>query len=190
MGYSAQSFYVAQQVYDQNGKPIEGLYVDRNGDGSITSADYYRFKSARPDYILGAGANMTYGKASLAFTMRSNIGNYVYNNVRSGSFYDATSSNFVNNYNREVLNSGFTSAQYFSNYFVENGSFLRMENITLGYDFGSLVKQNSNLRLSFAVQNAFLITNYKGLDPEVIGGIDNTIYPRPRTFTVGLNLGI
>ena len=190
VGYSAQSFYVAQQVYDQAGKPIEGLYVDRNGDGSISSADYYRFKSARPDYILGAGANMTYGKASLAFTMRSNIGSYVYNNVRSGSFYDATSSNFVNNYNREVLNSGFTSAQYFSNYFIENGSFLRMENITLGYDFGSLVKQNSNLRLSFAVQNAFLVTNYKGLDPEVIGGIDNTIYPRPRTFTVGLNLGI
>ena len=164
--------------------------MDRNGDGSLNSSDYYRFKSARPDYILGGGANMTYGHASMAFTLRSNIGNYVYNNVRSGSYFDATTAGFVPNYNREALNSGFGTAQYFSNYFVENGSFLRMENITLGYDFGSLVKKDSNLRLSFAVQNAFLITKYKGLDPEVIGGIDNTIYPRPRTFTVGLNLGI
>ena len=190
VGYPAQSFYVAQQVYGANGQPLEGIYVDRNGDGSLNSSDYYRFKSARPDYILGGGANMTYGHASMAFTLRSNIGNYVYNNVRSGSYFDATTAGFVPNYNREALNSGFGTAQYFSNYFVENGSFLRMENITLGYDFGSLVKKDSNLRLSFAVQNAFLITKYKGLDPEVIGGIDNTIYPRPRTFTVGLNLGI
>ena len=190
VGYSAQSFYVAQQVYDQSGKPLQGIYVDRNGDNAINSSDYYRYKSARPDYLLGAGANIGYGGASLAFTMRANIGNYIYNNVRSGAYFDPSSAGFVSNVNREAVNSGFNTAQYFSDYFIENGSFLRMENITLGYNFGSLVKKDSNLSLSFAVQNAFLVTKYKGLDPEVIDGIDNTIYPRPRTFTVGLNLGI
>ncbi|OGX88244.1 SusC/RagA family protein [Hymenobacter lapidarius] len=190
VGFPAQSFFVNKQVYGQDGKPLEGVYVDSNGDGALNSSDRYRFKSPRPDLILGGGANITYGGANLAFTMRSNIGNYVYNNVRSGSYYDTSTNGFVANANRETLDSNFTNAQFFSDYYVENGSFLRMENITLGYNFGSIVKKDSNLSLSFAVQNAFLITNYKGLDPEVIGGIDNTIYPRPRTFTVGLNLGL
>ncbi|AHJ97096.1 hypothetical protein Hsw_1501 [Hymenobacter swuensis DY53] len=190
VGYSTQTFYVNQQVYGQNGKPLEGVYVDRDGSGTITSSDRYRYKSARPDYVLGGGANISYGGANLAFTLRSNLGNYVYNNNRASSFYDLSTSGFVPNRNREVLNSGFSSAQYFSDYFVENGSFLRMENVTLGYNFGEMVRKGTNLSLSFAVQNVFLLTKYKGLDPEVIGGIDNTIYPRPRTFTVGLNLGI
>ena len=93
------------------------------------------------------------------------------------------------NRNREVLSSGFTSAQYFSDYFVENASFLRMQNATLGYNFGELLKNGTNVSLSFAVQNVFVVSNYKGIDPEVNGGIDNSIYPRPRTFTVGLNVG-
>lgn len=194
VGYAAQSFYVNRQVYNENGQPIEGVYVDTNGDGAINSSDRYRYKSARPDYILGGGANISYRGASLAFTLRSNLGGYVYNNVRSGSFYDTSTNGFVVNRNTEVLNSGFNTAQYFSDYFVENGSFLRMENATLGYNFGELVRKGTNLSLSFAVQNAFLITKYKGIDPEVFSnntnGIDNTIYPRPRTFTVGLNLGI
>ena len=190
VGYSAQTFYVNQQVYGQNGRPLEGVYVDRDGSGSINSSDRYRYKSARPDYILGGGANVSYGKANLAFTLRSNLGNYVYNNRRSSSFYDLSTNGFVPNVNREILNSGFGSAQYFSDYFVENASFLRMENATLGYNFGEMISKGTNLSLSFAVQNVFLITKYKGIDPEVIGGIDNAIYPRPRTFTVGLNLGI
>ncbi|WP_375433620.1 SusC/RagA family TonB-linked outer membrane protein [uncultured Hymenobacter sp.] len=205
VGYSAQSFYVNQQVYGANGQPLEGVYVDRDGSGTITSSDRYRYKSARPDVILGGGANITYGQANLAFTLRSNLGNYVYNNRRADAFYDLSTSGFVVNRNREVLNSGFTSAQYFSDYFIENGSFLRMENITLGYNFGELVRKGTTLGLSFAVQNVFLVTNYKGIDPEVVSipastptnpnplptvGVDNTIYPRPRTFTIGLNLGI
>ena len=190
VGYPSGSFFANQQVYGQDGKPLEGIYVDRNGDGTITSSDRYRYKSSRPDYILGGGANIAYRGANLAFTLRSNLGNYVYNNVRSQANYDASTTGFAINKNREVLNSNFGTAQYFSDYFIENGSFLRMENITLGYNFGDLVKKGTNLSLSFAVQNAFLVTKYKGLDPEVIGGIDNTIYPRPRTFTVGLNLGI
>ena len=190
VGYSAQSFFVNQQVYGANGKPLEGVYVDRNGDGVINSSDRVRYKSARPDYIFGGGANMSYRGVNLAFTLRANVGNYVYNNVRSNAFYDQNTSGFVVNRNRDVLNSGFNSAQYFSDYYMENASFLRMENLTAGYDFGSLVGKGTNLRLSFAVQNLFVVTKYGGIDPEVQGGIDNTIYPRPRTFTVGLNLGI
>lgn len=203
VGYAAQSFYVYQQAYDATGKPLEGVYVDRNGDGVVNSLDRYRYKSARPNWILGGGANVAYKGFNLAFTLRANLGNYVYNNVRASSFYDASTNNFLVNRNREVLNSNFTSAQYFSDYFIENASFLRMQNATLGYNFGEFLKKGTNLGISFAVQNVFVITNYKGIDPEIISipassntgvaqptiGVDQTIYPRPRTFTVGLNLG-
>ncbi|WP_460607782.1 SusC/RagA family TonB-linked outer membrane protein [Hymenobacter terrigena] len=190
VGYASNTFYVNQQVYGADGKPLQGIYVDRSGDGTIDSKDRYRYKSSRPTVILGGGANMTYQKLSLAFTLRANLGNYVYNNVRSNSFYDISTNGFVPNRNREFLDSRFSAAQYFSDYFVENGSFLRMENLTLGYNFGEIIRKGSNVSVSLAAQNLFLITNYKGLDPEVIGGIDNTIYPRPRTFTVGINVGI
>ncbi|MGI4735419.1 MAG: SusC/RagA family TonB-linked outer membrane protein [Janthinobacterium lividum] len=196
VGYSAQSFYVYQQAYDANGKPLEGVYVDRNGDGVINSLDRYRYKSARPNWTLGGGANVAYRGFNLAFTLRASLGNYVYNNVRSNAFYDTSTNGFLVNRNREVLNSGFTTAQYFSDYFVENASYLRMQNATFGYNFGEILKKGTNLGLSVAVQNVFVITNYKGLDPEIFNagspstvGIDNTIYPRPRTFTVGLNVG-
>ncbi|AYA36765.1 SusC/RagA family TonB-linked outer membrane protein [Hymenobacter oligotrophus] len=193
VGYQPQTFFVFQQVYDSNGKPVEGLYVDRNGDGVINGSDRYHYQSARPRAILGFGTNLTYGKASLAATLRSHLGNYVYNNVRSQSFFVQNSNGFVNNTTEEVNDSRFGSAQYFSDYFMENASFLRMENITLGYNFGNIYKDRANLNVSFAVQNLFTITNYTGLDPEPQrdgnSGIDNTIYPRPRTFTVGLNFG-
>jgi TonB-linked SusC/RagA family outer membrane protein len=196
VGYAAQSFYVYQQAYDTNGKPLEGVYVDRNGDGVINSSDRYRYKSARPNWILGGGANVAYHNFNLAFTLRANLGNYVYNNVRANAFYDTSTNGFLVNRNREVLSSGFTSAQYFSDYFIENASFLRMQNATFGYSFGQILKKGTNLGLSVAVQNVFVITNYKGIDPEIYTsgtnpsiGIDQTIYPRPRTFTVGLNLG-
>ncbi|MBO2007746.1 SusC/RagA family TonB-linked outer membrane protein [Hymenobacter negativus] len=198
VGYASQSFYVYEQVYDTNGKPVEGVFVDRNGDGTINSLDLYRYKSGRPQAVLGFGANMNYGKASLAFTMRSNLGNYVYNNLRARALFVQNSNGFVRNVSDEALYSGFTKntdRQFISDYYIENGSFLRMENVTLGYDFGSLLKEGTTLNLSVAAQNLFLITKYKGLDPEVVDptngslGIDNTIYPRPRTFTVGLNFG-
>ena len=199
VGYPTQAFYVYQQVYGPDGTPLQGVYVDRSGDGSIDSKDLYRYKSPRPNWILGGGANVGYRGLSLAFSLRANLGNYVYNNVRSQSFFSTSTTGFVNSANREILASRFTSAQYLSDYFVENASFLRMDNATLGYNFGSLLKKGTNLNLSFAVQNVFVATKYKGLDPEITslnangsnnGGIDNTIYPRPRTFTVGLNLGL
>ena len=190
VGYPTQAFYVNKQVYGPDGKPLEGIYVDANGDGTITSSDRYRYKSPRPQWILGGGANATYRNLTFAFTLRANLGNYVYNNLRSNSFYDNTTAGFVVNRNREFLDSRFTTAQYFSDYFVENGSFLRLQNATFSYNFGELIKKGTTLGLSVAAQNLFLVTNYKGLDPEIIGGIDNTIYPRARTFTVGLNLGL
>lgn len=198
VGYATQSFYVYQQVYDASGKPLEGVFVDRNGDGVINELDKYRYKSGRPQAVLGFGANMSYGHASLAFTMRSNIGNYVYNNQRARSLFVQNSNGFVRNVTDEVLSSNFVQNQernYLSDYFVENGSFLRMENITLGYSFGDLVKKGTNLNFTLAAQNLFLITKYKGLDPELVNtdngtlGIDQTIYPRPRTFTAGISLG-
>ena len=197
VGYPTQSFYVNQQVYGTNGQPLQGVYVDSNSDGTINSSDRYRYRSPRPQWILGGGANATYKGFNLAFTLRANVGNYVYNNVRANSYYDQNSAGFVSNKTQEFLASRFTSAQYFSDYFIENGSFLRLQNATLGYNFGELIKKGTSLSLTFAGQNLFLITNYKGLDPEIYNagppstqGIDNTIYPRARTFTVGLNLGL
>ncbi|AIZ63658.1 membrane protein [Hymenobacter sp. DG25B] len=189
VGFPAQSFYVYQQVYGTDGKPLEGVYVDRNNDGIVNNLDRYRYKSSRPKMLLGFGSNVSYGKASLAFTMRSSLDNYVYNNLRSASTFTQGSTGFLNNTTPEVLDSKFSTAQYFSDYYIENASFLRMENITLGYNVGKIAQDKANVNLSLSVQNAFVVTNYKGLDPEVFNGIDNTIYPRPRTFTLGLNIG-
>ncbi|SDX41644.1 SusC/RagA family TonB-linked outer membrane protein [Hymenobacter psychrophilus] len=200
VGYQPNAFYVYQQVYGADGKPLEGVYVDRNGNGTIDSDDRYQYQSPAPKAILGFGSNFSYGKASLAFTMRANLGNYVYNNVRAqAAFPQAGSDGVLNNLNREFLTSGFvtnTTERLQSDYYVENASFMRLENLTAGYDFGNIYKDKANLRVSLAVQNLFVTTNYKGLDPEITTGtgktalgIDNTIYPRPRTITLGLNLG-
>ncbi|WP_303311093.1 SusC/RagA family TonB-linked outer membrane protein [Hymenobacter sp. BT730] len=189
VGFPANSFFVYQQVYGADGKPLEGVYVDRNADGVINTSDRYRYKSSRPKWLLGFGSNVSYGKASLAFTMRSSLDNYVYNNIRSGSTFSQNSTGFLSNANHEVLESKFSTAQYFSDYYIENASFLRMENITLGYNVGKIAQDKANVNLSLSVQNAFVISDYSGLDPEVFNGIDNSIYPRPRTFTLGLNIG-
>jgi TonB-linked SusC/RagA family outer membrane protein len=208
VGHSAGTFYLYKQIYSANGTLIQGAVADLNGDGTINGSDRYYGKPTRPVAILGFGASTNYGKATLAFTMRSNLGQYVYNNVRSQSAFVQSSTNSLYNVSTEQLVSHLNSAATTvaqSDYFIENASFLRMENVSLGYNFGSLVHEKTNLNLTFAVQNLFLITNYKGLDPEIINiptpsgtnpnpaatvGIDNNIYPRPRTFTVGLSLGI
>lgn len=199
VGYSPNTFYVFQQVYNSEGKPVEGVYVDRNGDGTINDSDKYRYKSPIPRATLGFGSNLSYGKASLAFTLRSNLGNYVYNNLRSQSFFPVGGSNgVINNTTREALESGFGTPQYFSDYYIENASFLRMENLTLGYNVGSIYKDKARLNITLAAQNLFVVTKYSGIDPEIVSfdtsgkvsnvGIDNVIYPRPRTYTLGLNL--
>lgn len=197
VGYPASSFFVYQQVYDENGKPIEGLYVDRNGDGQITNADKYHYKSPAADFWFGISSNLQYKNWSFAFSGRANFNNYVYNNVNSANavyreLYHPEGP-YLANIATAVKETGFYNPQYFSDYYIENASFFRMDMISLSYLFKDLTKASSgktplNLGVSFTMNNAFVITKYSGLDPEVNGGIDNNIYPRPVTYVLGVNL--
>ncbi len=189
VGYRPSSFFVLQQVYDNAGKPIEGIYVDRNEDGVINNLDYYRYKSPEPDFLIGFNTALTYDRWNFSTVMRANIGNYMYNNVYSGNgVFQPGSLNFLSNVHRNYLESGFDTYQYFSDYYMENASFLRMDHFTVAYDFGKVFNKKANLRVSGTVQNVFVITKYQGLDPEIAGGIDNNFYPRPRVFSLGAQI--
>ncbi len=170
--------------------PAANLSRGLNGDGRITADDRYRYKSSNPKVYLGFSSNLAYRQFNLAFTMRSNIGNYVYNNVNSGlGVFNVSSPTYLSNVTADALATGFHTYQYFSDYYIQNASFLRMENVTLGYDASRLFRNKLNLRFSLAAQNLFVITKYTGLDPEISGGIDNNFYPRARTVTAGINIG-
>lgn len=189
VGFPVNSFFVFQQVYDSKGMPVEGLYVDRTGTGgTVTSNNLnkYHYKKPAPDYTMGINSRFAYKKFDFSFSGRANIGNYVYNNVASGALYTTVynQSGFFNNLPKQVNNARFTNTQYFSDFYIENASFFKMDNMTVGYNFEKYLKA----RLSFTVQNVFTITKYNGLDPEVNGGIDNNFYPRPRVFVLGVNL--
>lgn len=188
-GQKPSSFYVYQQVYDANGRPMEGVYVDRNEDGIINEQDLYPFKSPNPDYLLGFSNTMRYKNWDLGFTLRASIGNYVYNNIASqfGNLSGISNNNYIQNIHSSYYDTGFTRSELLSDYYVENASFLRMDNINLGYNFPSFIN-NARLRVYAAAQNVFVITKYKGIDPEVFGGIDNSLYQRPRVYSLGLNL--
>jgi iron complex outermembrane receptor protein len=191
IGHRPSAFFVKQQVYDNNDRPIEGLYVDRNGDGLINNLDYYHYKSPDPDIMVGFHTSVAYEKWTFSTLIRAQFGNYVYNNVfANGGVFGNSSVNFLNNVHRNYLETGFNNWEYFSDYYVENGSFLRMDNFTVGYDFGSVMNKKANLRGQFSVQNVFLTSKYRGLDPEVSGGIDNNLYPRPRVFSLGFGLDL
>lgn len=186
VGYAPQAFYVYKQVYNENGKPVEGVFSkDDKGDM------FYRYKSANPKLTMGFTSQFGYKKWDMSFVMRSNIGNYVYNNVKSGGgAYNSvsTGSGYIGNVNSDYLNTRFQNSQFFSDYYIENASFLRMDNLSLGYNFGSILRKKASLRLSAIVQNVFVVTKYTGLDPEIYSGIDNNPYPRPRIYSVGINL--
>ncbi len=193
VGYPVNSFYLAQQVYDSKGNPIDNLFVDRNGDGTVTSqgqSDKYHIKKPAPDLQMGFNSMIRYKKFDFSFNGRISIGNYVYNNVASGSSYAGlfNTAGALNNLNASILSTKFANPQYWSDYFLENGSFLRLDNATLGYNIDNIGLGKTNLRVYANVQNLFIITKYTGLDPEIFGGIDNNIYPRPRTFMLGVNL--
>jgi iron complex outermembrane receptor protein len=191
-GHAANAFYVYQQMYDVNGKPLEGVYVDRNGDGQITlEGDRYIYKKPSADWTFGFGSNLGYKKWTLSMNARLSLGNYVYNNIESdkGHFEGVVSS--LNNITNRVANANdakFFSAQYHSDYYIQDASFFKLDNVTLGYDLGKVWQDKLNIYLYTTVQNVFTITDYKGLDPEIYGGIDNNIYPRPRTFLFGVNV--
>lgn len=192
VGYPINSFFVYSQVYDPDGFPIEGLYVDQNGDGIINSSDLYHYKQPGADVTMGISSRLGYRNFEFSFTGRINLGNYVYNNVASSgatyqNLYNA-GQKFISNVNTQVNNSRFVTPQYFSDFYMENGSFFRMDNISLGYEFPHMMDDKLIIRLNAVVQNAFVITKYNGLDPEVNNGIDNNFYPRPRTWLFGLNI--
>jgi TonB-linked SusC/RagA family outer membrane protein len=190
-GYAPYMFYVYKQVYDNNGKPIEGMYTDINKDGIVNEKDFYRYHSPMPEFMLGFNTQVSYGKWSASTVLRASFGNYVYNNVKAnqGSWETLQYNPYeLINLSSDYLNTGFTARQFFSDYFVENASFLKMDNISIGYDFGNVWKKTARLRVGALVQNVFTITKYDGVDPEISNGFDNSFYPRPRTFSLNVNL--
>jgi TonB-dependent starch-binding outer membrane protein SusC len=190
VGYSPFAFYVYHQQYQQNGKPVEGVYADINGDGLINTKDLYRYKSPIPDYILGFSTRFTYDRWSLSTVMRANIGNYMYNGLATGAIGSNVfnSLGYLANTLSELAESGFYYGQQSSDYFVQNASFLKMDNLSLSYDVGRIFHDKARLQLSAVCQNVFTVTKYKGIDPEIYGGVDNALYPRPRIFSLTLNL--
>ncbi|MDO6855110.1 SusC/RagA family TonB-linked outer membrane protein [Cellulophaga lytica] len=195
VGSAQSSFLVYQQVYDADGKPLEGVYVDMDGDGvsggSSDTGDLYVKENPSADYLLGFSSYTNYKNWDLNFTMRASIGNYVYNNVASstGNEFGLNSLSSNRNVSTSILDTEFKNNQLLSDYYIQDASFLKMDNVTLGYNFKNAFKDDKvSLRIQTTVQNVFTITNYDGIDPEISGGIDNNFYPRPRTFLLGLNL--
>ena len=186
-GYDPSTFFVFRQVYDDDGQPIEGAYVDVNGDNQITEADKQAYKKATPDAFAGFTSLLTYKNLDFSFTFRGSFGNYMYNNVDSGSFQEGiinTAGNYYLNNSVNLLESNFNDAQYFSDYYIQRADFVKLDNVSLGYTFeGSKV----DVRASITGTNLLIISDYDGLDPEISNGIDNNFYPRPRTYVVGLN---
>jgi len=193
-GEAAGAFYVYQQVYnEETGLPIEGVYVDRNGDGKISSEDRYFYKSAVAPWTGGFNTKLTYKNWDLGMGLRASFGNYVFNDTQAGNAYcgPSTVTSYAHLENRPKTASMLNFQSYdnpLSDYFVQNASFLKCDNITLGYSFNKFFGLNSNGRVYAAASNVFTITKYQGVDPEVFGGIDNNMYPRPLNILLGLSL--
>ncbi|MBQ1583754.1 MAG: SusC/RagA family TonB-linked outer membrane protein, partial [Muribaculaceae bacterium] len=201
-GYPSNSFYVYQQVYDQAGKPIEGQVVDRNGDGVISDADKYLYKSPWAPVTMGLGSRLDWKNWDFGFNLRASIGNYLFNNVMQGyhnvspaAVFEEVSGFYLNNRPKASVEMGwqtYNNHAIFSDYWVQNASFLKCDNITLGYSFNNLLKHGSyhgvGGRIYGTVSNVFCITKYDGIDPEIFGGIGGDIFPRPISFILGLSL--
>jgi TonB-dependent starch-binding outer membrane protein SusC len=192
VGYSRNTFNLYRQVYNANGQPVENVFEDINEDGIINQDDLAKSKSAVADVFMGFSTSIRYKKFSAGFVLRSSIGNYVYNNVYSntGNLNQILGNTVLYNASANYLQTGFkgNSNNLLSDYYIQNASFLRMDNITLGYYAGAILHQKANLRFNAAIQNVFVVTKYKGLDPEVSSGVDNSLYPRPRIFSVGVGI--
>ena len=201
VGEAANSFFVYQQAYDKNGKPIEGVVVDRNADGKIDDADRYYYKDPAPDVTMGLTTKFIYKNWDLSASFHASLGNYVYYDYLSRNAIISASGLFSNsafhNNTPDNVALGWTGTtvvnNYLSDYFVRNASFVKCSNITLGYSFPSLVTTRTGIktldgRVFFTWQNPFMITKYDGIDPEVANGIDSNPYPRPMSFQLGVNL--
>ncbi|WP_099370679.1 SusC/RagA family TonB-linked outer membrane protein [Sphingobacterium sp. 1.A.5] len=193
VGLAPYQYFVYKQVYDQQGQSMEGVYEDLNGDGAVTPADRYYYKKPAPDYFMGLTTSINYKRLTLNTVLRANFGNYVYDNI-SSNFGVARNilnpSRFVNNATTDIYNTNFNNNQYYSDYYINNASFLRMDNLGLIYNVGNLDKAGTvTMTVNANVQNVFTISKYKGIDPELFNGIDYTMYPRPRVYSLGLNFG-
>ncbi len=191
-GHVPYSFYVYQQVYDTNGKPLEGVFVDRNGDHVINNKDKYFMGSPFADVLMGLSSSFSYKNFDFSISSRASLGNYMYNNVASSKSVPINLSGkpFLTNIHSDYFNSGFdtfSDTNLLSDYYVQDASFFKIDNISIGYKFPKFYK-NMNLRFFGSLQNVATFTKYKGLDPEIGGGIDNNFYPRPRTYSFGFNL--
>lgn len=192
VGYAPFSFFAFEQVYDGAGNPVEGLYVNRSGDPTAVvgnDRNKYRYKKPVADYLMGFNSRFNYAKWDFSFSSRLSLGNYVYNNNLSGrAFYNNTYSlAHFRNMPTAINDTKFVNQQQLSDYYIQDASFFKMDNMSLGYSFDNLLDNKLKARVSLTVQNAFTITKYDGIDPEVDGGIDNNIYPRPRVFLLGVN---
>jgi len=194
VGGPKNTFYLYHQVYDKTtGKPLEGLFEDVNRDGIINENDKYKGESATPNLFFGFSTNFNYKKWNAGFVLRASFNNYVYNNIYSNNgrlnqiLGAQTTGNASTNY-LTTLFKGNTDQQLLSDYYVQNASFLKMDNLNIGYNVGKVWRNKASLGLNFSVQNVFTITKYTGLDPEINNGVDNTLYPRPRVFALGVNL--
>lgn len=191
VGFQPFSFYVYEQVYDAGGTPVEGVYVDRNGDGVVNTNDLYRYENPQAQAFFGTTINYSYGNFDLSTAGRASFGNYVYNNNLANNTYSGlvNSTGFLTNTQPGITDVDFQTPRYFSDHYVNNASFFRLDHITAGYRFDDIVGKGSSIRTYLTLQNPFVISDYDGIDPEVGGGIDNTIYPRARTilFGVGVN---
>ena len=194
VGYPARVFFLFTQVYDANGMPVEGLYVDHSGQGGNVAGNELNkvyYKSPDPDYLVGISSKINYKEFDLSFSGRLSLGNYVYNNNASNlALYQNVynQSGYAANILTDVKKTNFTTAQYWSSVYLENASFFKMDYVSLGYNFKSLFGNDISGRIGVSVQNVFTITKYSGLDPEVANGIDNNIYPRPRTYMLSISL--
>lgn len=193
VGYRPYTYFVYKQVYDPaTNLPIEGLYEDLNRDGVINQSDRYMFQQAAPKFLFGFNTQVNYKRFMLGLAAHGTTGNYLYNNLNSErAVYRNVQNpiNFIQNTTRSYLTNRFFNNQYFSDHFIENASFLRLDNVNLGFRVGKVLQGRANMRLGASVQNVFVITKYTGLDPELANdGVDNTIYPRPRIFSLGMNL--
>ena len=192
-GWTPNSFYVFKQLYNTDGTPIEGAFADLNGDNIINEKDKYIYKNTDPDLLMGFQSSMNYKNIDFSFNLRASIGNRLYNNVNSANAYTGflVDNAVLGNVPSSTFETNFTNSGnnvIFSDHYIENASFLKMDNVTLGYTFPKWLEGKASVRLSAGIQNAFVITKYSGLDPEVFSGIDNTIYPRQRQFLFGANI--
>lgn len=196
VGYAPSSFFVFQQVYDSNGKPLEGVYVDRNNDGVINIQDKYRYENPTADWTFGLSVDLKYKNWDFSMAWRSHLGNFVYNNVDSNLGFElqlinAAFPDVISNGVENVLETGFVNGgadRYLSDYYIQDASFLKLDNLSVGYRFNNPNNRKANLAISVSGQNLLTVTDYTGLDPEVAGGIDYNIYPRPITYMLGVKL--